>query len=844
MAALQYKAEHNKVGYLLKPTGSDDYHNIIDFLRSSHIRYALTANPIIFDSLVKQFWSTATLRAPELGPPAILATTDRTPYVITKDLVRSSLQLADDGGVTDLPISEIYSGMDALGYVTEGKLTFFKNKFSPQWRFLVHTLLHYLSPKSGSWDQFGSPIAIALICFSDGRRFNWSNYIFKGMVNNIGNAKKFLIKLFANMRLNFAGNPMLLLPAMLLQEQADEGAEVAAQDAPHPLHAPDQSSPHLTTPSRPQSPDPVAPVLEHDHSSTHPETVAGSFPSTEDAPLGGNFHTSPPRSSYTPPTGQPSGGAEDPITLTALSSVVSTLVQKVHSLEAELHDHKKLFKDVVGKLVKKVKSLEVKMKTKKRKMVVSDSDEEDGTTPNVDLDALRALANVAVAVDSDVPLGGTSHIPTASPDTPTNVPAVTSTTPGASGASSVAPGASSIALGASSVAPDASGVAPGDFDVSPSVSVPPTTTSAVPAATSTVPADNPIVPTVVSTDNPNVLASASNKGKSLMIEEEIPIPAKTFRQMEEDRLGDDVSEDNFPARMAALIKKKRQALDEQLFKKRHNRPLTPAQQKAYIQTLKRPGSMLEEPPTKKPKSPEAPTQSMPEIPISPTVASPPSSRTRRKSLGQKHMHKPKSTLPTLDLDAPAQAFLKVIVDEDSDDEDSIDETKLDNHLVQTEKGRLSSKNLFRLIDSSMSVRTNVGLGFNNYIRENELGWDDSAFSVFTTNSKDVEGRPLFNRFAKTDSKKVVPLPLSGDYTSLSDHIDLDESQMFYGTKSSTSSDSKSMSNDFVSCDDSDESSEVNTNNFTSSDSSVKSSEPKPNDSTSCASTSSVSTSEN
>nr|GFA34237.1 hypothetical protein [Tanacetum cinerariifolium] len=128
--------------------------------------------------------------------------------------------------------------------------------------------------------------------------------------------------------------------------------------------------------------------------------------------------------------------------------------------------------------------------------------------------------------------------------------------------------------------------------------------------------------------------------------------------------------------------------------------------------------------------------------------------------------------------------------------------------------------------------------------ENELGWDDSAFSVFTTNSKDVEGRPLFNRFAKTDSKKVVPLPLSEDYTSLSDHIDLDESQMFYGTKSSTSSDSKSMSNDFVSCDDSDESSKVNTNNFTSSDSSVKSSEPKPNDSTSCASTSSVSTSEN
>nr|GFB19477.1 ribonuclease H-like domain-containing protein [Tanacetum cinerariifolium] len=68
--------------------------------------------------------------------------------------------------------------------------------------------------------------------------------------------------------------------------------------------------------------------------------------------------------------------------------------------------------------------------------------------------------------------------------------------------------------------------------------------------------------------------------------------------------------------------------------------------------------------------------------------------------------------------------------------------------------------------------------------------------------------------------------------------------MSYGTKSSTSCDSKSMSNDFVSCDDSDKSSKVNSNDFASSDSNVKSSEPKPNDTLSCASTSSVSTSEN
>nr|GEV42174.1 hypothetical protein [Tanacetum cinerariifolium] len=113
---------------------------------------------------------------------------------------------------------------------------------------------------------------------------------------------------------------------------------------------------------------------------------------------------------------------------------------------------------------------------------------------------------------------------------------------------------------------------------------------------------------------------------------------------------------------------------------------------------------------------------------------------------------------------------------------------------------------------------------------------------------DFEQKGVIPKFAKSanheesecrgwvNSTRILAGKLVGYYL---DYIELDESQMSYGTKSSTSSDSKSMSNDFVSCDDSDESSAVNTNDFASSDSSVKSSEPKPNDSTSCASTSSV-----
>ncbi|GJW29322.1 hypothetical protein Tco_0046197 [Tanacetum coccineum] len=78
--------------------------------------YALTIDPIIFDSLVNYIIVTATTqRSPKLGPLAILATIDATPYTITEDSVRGQLQLANDGGIDDLPsCGLLYSEMDNL----------------------------------------------------------------------------------------------------------------------------------------------------------------------------------------------------------------------------------------------------------------------------------------------------------------------------------------------------------------------------------------------------------------------------------------------------------------------------------------------------------------------------------------------------------------------------------------------------------------------------------------------------------------------------------------------------------------------------------------------------------
>ncbi|GKE70266.1 hypothetical protein Tco_1528338 [Tanacetum coccineum] len=103
------------------------------------------------------------------GSHDLVAIIDGREVVVTESLIMVQLQLDDANSIFDMPINDILEGMRVIGYPTDGTLTFLKIHLSPQWRFLVHTIMHCLSPKSGSWNQFPSSIATALICLSTGR---------------------------------------------------------------------------------------------------------------------------------------------------------------------------------------------------------------------------------------------------------------------------------------------------------------------------------------------------------------------------------------------------------------------------------------------------------------------------------------------------------------------------------------------------------------------------------------------------------------------------------------------------------------------------------------------------
>ncbi|GJS40042.1 hypothetical protein Tco_0565085 [Tanacetum coccineum] len=58
MSDLKFADTHNLVAFLEKPTKSEGFEEIVDFLNANPIKYALTVHPTVYCSCVKQFWDT------------------------------------------------------------------------------------------------------------------------------------------------------------------------------------------------------------------------------------------------------------------------------------------------------------------------------------------------------------------------------------------------------------------------------------------------------------------------------------------------------------------------------------------------------------------------------------------------------------------------------------------------------------------------------------------------------------------------------------------------------------------------------------------------------------------
>ncbi|GJR16131.1 hypothetical protein Tco_0798783 [Tanacetum coccineum] len=236
MTTLKFAETHNMVAFLSKPTECEGFEQIVDFVNSHPIKYALTVNPTIYASCIEQFWSIVKAK-----------TVNGEVY---------ELQLDDEECMDCLPNATIFEELTRM------------------------------SSKTTAWNEFSSTMASTIICLDTNQKFNFSKFIFESMVKNLENVSgKFLMyprfvqvflekqlddmsnhnriyvtashtkKIFRNMKRvgkGFSGRVTPLFPTMMVQAQEEMGEGSVNLNDPH--HTPTITQPSTSQPQRKQKP--------------------------------------------------------------------------------------------------------------------------------------------------------------------------------------------------------------------------------------------------------------------------------------------------------------------------------------------------------------------------------------------------------------------------------------------------------------------------------------------------------------------------------------------------------------------------------------------------------------
>nr|GEV93121.1 hypothetical protein [Tanacetum cinerariifolium] len=318
-----------------------------------------TAGINVCASFIEQFWKTTTFKTIN-NISQINAKVVGKPVVITEASIRGDLLFNDVDGIDCLKNEAIFENLAFMAYKGDlTKLTFQKAFFSPQWKFLIHTIIHCLSSKSTSWDQFPTNIASAVICLATNRNFNFSKMIFDGIIRHLDAKKKFLmylifLQVFLNNQLsnitvplehlptlvltkkvfsfmikqglNFSGKITPLFPSMLTQAAVAEG-----KDSGTPIES--QPTPFPTQPSAGDQPPFTKSSSDHD-SSQYPrvdlEGIGGSRGDQVNLP-----HDSPLSGGHT------SDRTEGSLNLKVLYALCTNLSNRVLALETVKDAHAK-----------------------------------------------------------------------------------------------------------------------------------------------------------------------------------------------------------------------------------------------------------------------------------------------------------------------------------------------------------------------------------------------------------------------------------------------------------------------------------------------------------------------
>ncbi|GJS34800.1 hypothetical protein Tco_0533182 [Tanacetum coccineum] len=195
------------VAYLEKSEENKEFHQIVDFLSTCSITYALTVSPTIYAFYIEQFWNTATSKTVNYVKQ-IHAIVDGKVVVISESSMRNDLLFNDEDGITCLTNDEIFANLTLMGNLDPKKFLMYP-------RFLQLFLNNQLKDLPEPFnDTYETP------CHTK--------------------------KVFTNMArkgVNFLGKVTPLFDSMLVQHQAPKSEGLAQPTEPQPTPSPAHPSP-------------------------------------------------------------------------------------------------------------------------------------------------------------------------------------------------------------------------------------------------------------------------------------------------------------------------------------------------------------------------------------------------------------------------------------------------------------------------------------------------------------------------------------------------------------------------------------------------------------------------
>lgn len=146
MADLAFNPNHN-VCALLEAThrNASDFLEAMLFLKESTLMTALTANPVVYSSLIEDFWGNAQV-VEDNGNFSIHSLVQGSSIVVNEEVIRRVLLLNDELGLNFLEMDEVHEIFRRLGYQGDFIKTMVKKaNVSYNWRYLIHVFIHCLS---------------------------------------------------------------------------------------------------------------------------------------------------------------------------------------------------------------------------------------------------------------------------------------------------------------------------------------------------------------------------------------------------------------------------------------------------------------------------------------------------------------------------------------------------------------------------------------------------------------------------------------------------------------------------------------------------------------------------